>query len=260
MGWWSRIGLVFGVGGATVEVLPLADTVFRGSRVAGSVVVAGGAVDQQILKVTVSLVEHWVTGSGKNRTYHQSVRGQVPVASDLYVGSGYTERFGFEMDLPEDGRCSRRREGWRLAAEAHVRWAIDPRSTAELQVLPQAAILSVQRALRDGCGFGQVGWDGSGHVITYDFRAPERLQESLDGVTIHLSQEGGNVVGRLVVNHQEHGLGDMLRSMVGADRQSVPITVGSAQLLTRQGRPNPEGALSIVQSALSAAGIQLPPG
>lgn len=180
------------------------------------------------------------------------------MAQRLYVGQGYAERFSYQLDLPDTARCSRRREGWRVRAEAHIRWVVDPRAASELRVVPQPGILALQRGLRDGFGFEQVSWDGSGDGVVYDMRAPRSLVDAIDGVTMYLSVDGGNIVGKLVVNHQEHGLGDLLRSMVGADRQGVPICAAQAQLVTRQGRPNPAGALPVLQSALSAAGVTVP--
>lgn len=47
MGWLARIGLAFGVGGATMELAPHAETVFRGSELTGELLLKGGSVDQQ---------------------------------------------------------------------------------------------------------------------------------------------------------------------------------------------------------------------
>lgn len=255
---FEKLSAAMGMGGMRVSVTGSDAPLYRGRPVSAIVTLEGGSVGQRMLKLTVDLVEFWVQGSGRNRTYHTAVREQQELQGETVVIPGFARTFAVNVAVPPDARCSRAREGWQLSVEAHIPMAVDARATAELKVLPHPEVLAVQRAMKGPVGMIPISWDGAGPVVVYDFGAPEWLRPVLDGVAVHLSVEGDLLVGELVVNRQEHSLADVLRAAVHADRESIPFSIPREQLLTQRGSPNPNGALPYMKKLFAQIGVVMP--
>ncbi|HSV72718.1 MAG TPA: sporulation protein [Chthonomonadales bacterium] len=259
MGVFSRLGAKLGIGSVSVSVATTAAQYHRGSAVPATVRIEGGAIEQDVQMLTVDLVEHWITGSGRNRTHHRHVRERAVAAQALHVGPAFVQDCAAVVHLPDDARCTRRREGWTLCAEAHIRWAVDARAEVPLNVLPHPEVLAVQRATKGLMGFVPVSWEGSAEAVVYDFAAPEGLRYVLDGVAMRLRVVGDMVDGEVVLNRQEHGAGDILRAMVGGDREVVGVAIPRSALLTKRGSPNPAGALPYLRCIYERVGVAPPP-
>src|SRR5262245_32337054 len=124
MSFLSRLGASVGIGSCRVSVAAMEPQHCRGSMLHGTVLLEGGDSEQQIKMLTVDLTEFWVTQSGKNRTHHKRSHGRVTLAEHLVVAPGFRQEYSFEFGIPSDARCTRRREGWTLDAEAHIPWAV----------------------------------------------------------------------------------------------------------------------------------------
>ena len=251
----TRLGATLGICGARVRIDVAGPSQYRGGEVAGTVTLAGGAEAQAVEKLTVDLCEYWVTGSGKNRTHHERVIERCVAAELVTATPGQEGAHDFTVRLPQSARCSRRREGWILRAEAHIAMAVDARGAAELKVLPQPEILALQRALRDVLGFTPLSWQGDEPVVRYTFAAPEWAGGQIDGVVLAVFADGSTVTGNLELNMQEHGVGDLFRAMVAMDRRSEPLAIPRELLLTKRGSPDPQAAAGHLYRALAAAGI-----
>jgi sporulation-control protein spo0M len=255
MSLFQKLGVKFGIGSVKLAVGLAEPAQFRGRPFHGAVLLEGGATDITLMMLTVDLTEFWVTGSGKNRSHHRRNHGRVTLAENLVVPPGFRQEFPFEMVVPDDARCTRRREGWTVDAEAHIAMAVDARSHAVLKVVPQPEILAVQRAARDGLGFTPVQWQGSFPEIFYDFAAPPHLREKLDGIALRLHVTEETVAGDLILNRQEQGLGGFLGAVVGADKQTIPFLMPRSELLSKRGTPNPGAADRYLRELLHRAGI-----
>ncbi len=251
----TQLGATLGICGARVRIDVASPSQYRGGEVTGTVTLAGGAEPQTVEKLTVDLCEYWVTGSGKNRTHHERTIERSVAAEGITTTPEQESVHAFTVRLPQAARCSRRREGWVLRAEAHIAMAVDARGAAELKVLPQPEILALQRAMRDVLGFTPTDWRGDEPVVRYTFAAPEWARGQIDGVTLALFADGSTVTGELELNMQEHGVGDMFRAMVAMDRKSEPLAIPREQLLTKRGSPDPQAAAGHLYRALAAAGI-----
>ena len=254
----ARLGATFGVGSVRVGITAAEPQSHRGSAVAAAVRIEGGTVTQDVQMLTVDLVEYWVTGSGKNRTHHRHVRERVVAAEALTVEPHFAQEFPVILHLPADARCTRRREGWCLSAEAHIRWAVDARAEVPLNVLPHREVLAIQRAVKGPMGFRPCAWDGAHDVIAYDFAAPDDLRHVLDGITLRLRVLGDALEGEVVLNRQEHGVGGVLRAMVGGDRERIGLAIPRSALLTKRGSPNPAGALPYLRMIYDRLGVEPP--
>jgi hypothetical protein len=260
MSFLSKIAASVGMGSCEIVVAATEPQQLRGSLCNGSLVLAGGDAEQDVKMVTVDVTEFWVTGSGKHRTHHQRVHQRVTVAENIRVGPGFRQEYAFQFGVPSDARCTRRREGWTLNAEAHIPWAVDARAHAVLKVLPHAEILAVQRAAKGALGLIPIDWDGSREQVYYNFGAPPWLQSHLDGVAFRLQVIGDTVTGEVILNKQEQGVGGIFRAMVGADKESLPLSIPRSALVTKRGGPNPAGALPYLSELFRQVGVVPPAG
>jgi hypothetical protein len=134
--------------------------------------------------------------------------------------------------------------------------AVDARAQALLKVVPPPEILAIQRAARDGFGFKPVAWDGSRPEVVYDLSAPAHLRAHLDGIGFKLRMTEDAVVGDLILNRQERGVGGMLGALVGADKETIPFVIPRSELISKRGTPLPEGAHRYIAELLAGAGIR----
>jgi sporulation-control protein len=260
MSFLNRLAASIGIGSAKIGVAALEPQQYRGSFANGALLLESGETEQEVKMLTVDLIEFWVSGSGRNRTYHERSHGCITAAENLPVAPGFRQEYPFRFGIPSDARCSRRHEGWKLKAEAHIPWAVDARASTPLKVLPHPEVLAVQRAARDSLGLIPLSWDGSHSAIFYNFGAPPWLQGQMDGVAFRLLIVGETLTGEMILNKQEHGLGDFLKAMVGGDKESLPLTIPRSVLLTKRGSPNPAGAYPYLKELFERLGLAVPSG
>lgn len=259
MGLFSRLGAILGFGSASVELAIASPNVCREGVVSGELHLIGGRVRQKVRAVTVDLYEFWVRGHGKNRTYYQRRHERLVLAEYVAVDRGSRRSYPFELRIPPNARCTRRREGWEVRAEAHIPWSVDPRASSPLRVVPHREVLAVQRCVRDLLGFQQVEWRGETDEVMYDFRAPQYVRHLLDGMRLFLQVVGDSVQCHVELNKQERGAADLLKAMVGADREKLVLYIPRSELLTHRGSPNPAGAYEHVKVLFEKLGAVVPP-
>lgn len=260
MSLWGRLGALLGVGASHVELAISSSQAYRESEVTGQLILHGGRVPQKVRSVTVDLYEYWFTGHGRNRQYHQRRHQREVLAEFVPVDPGMERAYPFQLRIPFDARCTRRREGWEIRAEAHIPWSVDPRASAPLQVLPHPEVLAVQRCARDSLRLVPVEWDGRSAQVIYNFRAPQWLHHLLDGVRFLLRVEGDMLVATLDLNRQERDARDVLKSLIGADHEKLDIRIPRRDLVTRHGTPNPAGAYEHLKVLFERLGAVVPPG
>jgi len=255
---FSRLGAMLGMGAAQVELEMPASQVFRGAEVIGSVVLIGGRVSQRIRMVTADLYEYWITGHGKNRSYHQRCHQRAILGEFLPVDPGFTQHYAFRLKLPDGARCSRRREGWEVRAAAHVPWSVDSRASAPVRVVPHAEVLAIQRAARDWLKPQPLEWDGSRAEVMYNFGAPSEMRQVLDGLRLRMSVDEHIVHVEVDVNKQERSIKDRLGSLVGADHEKLMVTIPRGELVTKRGSPKPLGACPHLAAVFQQVGLVVP--
>ncbi len=259
MGLFARLGAMLGVGSAGLELAVANPQVFRDGTVTGELIVHGGRVRQKVRLLSVDLYEYWITGHGKNRTYHQRRHERLTLAEYLIIEPRSERSHHFELRIPSDARCTRRREGWEVRAEAHVPWSVDPRASTPLRVLPHPEVLAIQRCARDFMGLQPLEWDGRAAEVMYNFRSPSWLRELLDGVRFRLWVSGDTLEARIDLNKQERGLRGVLGSLVGADHEELVLSVPRSALVTKRGTPNPAGAYEYLKVIFERLGAVVPP-
>ncbi len=176
-------------------------------------------------------------GGGANAYLPMEVPwGDIVVVRDFAVPAGSAaQEIPFELSVPRqlllDDLCF-------VSAHAVSASGADSDRTAAVPfvLLPPHTIQSVQAALKTFGDFVAVevterpGITEGAHEYTLDYRAPETLFDRLDGVRFELAETGDTLSGTVVINPQEHSLSDRLRSMVQADRVTIPVVFDRAEL------------------------------
>ena len=256
---FSRLGAMLGMGSAAVEIaLPTAQ-VFRGSDIVGSVLLSGGRVSQRVRTLTADLYEYWIRGHGKNRRYYQRRHERLVLGDYIPVDPGFEQAFPFRLHVPDDARCTRRREGWEVRVAAHIPWSVDSRASAPIRVIPHAEVLAVQRAARDWLKFQPIEWDGSRGEVYYNFRAPNEMRDVLDGMVLRMTVSDDAVEVNAEFNKQERTMKERIGSLVGKDRERLAIRIPRAELLSKRATPMPAGAYPHLAALLERLGIVPPP-
>lgn len=173
--------------------------------------------------------------------------GEVVIVRDFAVpASGAAHEIAFELPVPRqlllDDLCF---------VSAHAVAAsgadFDRAAAVPFVLLPPHTVQAVQKSLRTFGDFSAVevterpGKVEGTHEYTLDYRAPETLHDRLDGVRFELAETGDTLSGAVVINPQEHSLADRLRSLVQADRVTIPVTFPLAELdaAGKAGQPAP---------------------
>ncbi len=255
---FSRLGAMLGMGSAVVDLEVPGNQVFRGAEIGGSVVLTGGRVPQKVRQLTADLYEYWITGHGKNRSYHQRRHERVVLGEFVPIEPEQVERYEFRLTIPDTARCTRRREGWEVRVEAHIPWSVDSRASAPIRVIPHAEVLSIQRAARDWLRLQPLEWDGSRPEVYYNFRAPNEMRHVLDGLSLRMTVTADAVEVIVDVNKQERSMRDRLNALVGGDHERTPLRIPRSELVSKRGTPKPAGAYPHLAAVLERIGL-VPP-
>lgn len=246
--------------GATQLTLALDAGVWpRGARITGSVLLEGGAVDQQIKSLAVRLEEY--ISHGKSSEWKR--RDEEILACPRDSHPGMRAQIPFSLRVPEDARLSQSHvshvsQVWRVSVEADILWAVNPRASLPVTVVPHYEVTAVQRALEKR-GFEKTGVyldfamrESPDTVVAY-YRAPAALREQIDGASLHLRVHGAHVFGRLILNLHQHSVGEHLLALVGGDREEHGFELLRSELLNQKGGPRSEGAGAMLDDMLAQA-------
>ncbi len=243
-----------GVGAATLTLQVDSAVCPRGGEIEGRLALEGGDVEQRIESLTVRLIERYSQGKGTA----EKVRDQQIVSKRFLYDPCVKTTVSFRFRLPDDARLTRKTsaDGWRVAAEADILWAINPRANVDLEVVPHHEVTAVQLAL-ERLGFARTSvylefaLPESPDTIVRYYKAPPHLREQIDGASLHLRVLEDYVHGRLILNRRQHSVGERLLAMVGADREEHELMIVRQDLLNAEGGPRYEGATKPIEDVLN---------
>jgi sporulation-control protein len=245
-----------GVGSAQVELRLDAGVWPRGGELTGMLVLNGGVVAQNIESLTVRLEE--LVTQGKSSEWKR--RGEQILGRRFATMPGQRSVLPFKLRIPEDARITTSKSmlTWRVAVEADILWALNPRADVRIDVAAHHEVTAVQRAL-ERIGFATTNVyvdfalrESPDTVVTY-YKAPPNVREQIDGASLHARVFGAFVHGRLILNRHQHSVGEHLLALVGADREEFPFQIPRDALLNPKGGPNGKGAAPALQDILSRA-------
>src|SRR4051794_6488894 len=115
---FENLAVVFGADPCAVALAPDVGIVAWQEEARGKLHVIGGALPRHVVRVKVSLVERWVTGSGEGRKDHYQTYQETVLAADAEMQPHEGRRFEYTLTVP---RGSDFQHQWYVEASARVR-------------------------------------------------------------------------------------------------------------------------------------------
>lgn len=244
----KKMGAAVGVGAAGVVVVLEGTEYAWGDTVRGTVRVTGGTTDQNASEIKVSVQEHWVTrDSDGDRQDSYEQHNTVVIANQVTLATGSSQEWPFEVQIPEGATPN---HDWAIAAEVGIVRGTDPHAETEIKIGFPAEFNKVAAALCEVAEFKLTVAGAVNGGIDFDFRPPQELKKSLDGVRLILRREGGDVVGIFEINPQEKSLGDFLKSLAKKDRVRHDVRFTAAELAGTEASHVPQVVVSRLRALL----------
>lgn len=235
----SNLGAALTGGGTVVEVL-LPTGLGRWNEVIPATVrIIAGNHPLKGCEISVYVREHWTTTDDDgDETDHYRRHNAVSLATNIEVEPGQEYAWACALTIPDAVALS---HDWAVVARLGVPLAVDREGVTSFTLLPPRAVEGLEMALC-ACGDFSLRWRTNRKTEVHsDFRPPDGLKKSLDGVKLIVQEEGPDVVGVLEINPQEKSLADRLKSLVRADLVKHPIRFPAAPLAASlNGTPVPE--------------------
>lgn len=265
---WQELGASVGIGACKLSVTLDTPAAGWGETISGRVEIRGGEVSQKVGALNATIVEHWVTvvSTGKSTIVvpHHRYHDSRNLGTNLVAAPGDQLAFEFTLQMPWGADFG---HGWCVACGATIAGAVDPAAKCDFRPLPPPVFAELAEELHQAGRMPVVSWHllpGAGARAT--LKPDDATREILDGLTLDLYREAEVLRGQVVVNPQEHSLGDVLQSLVRADRRSTPFEFPSGDVEAARAvfeealRPNLDALrqLPIPASAAPAAPGELP--
>jgi hypothetical protein len=223
---WQNLGAAVGIGAATVAVDCRTPCVGWGESANGTVALTGGEVAQQVKQLTVSLVEHWTTTTMVGKTavtiHHYQPHATTVLASDFALSPGESLTYEYSLPAPWYEEFSHH---WFIGARAEIPAAVDRGAQRDFKLTAPPEFRNLAAVLTEVCRIAVQSWHFCQGRARAELIAREEVRTELDGVRLEVNLVEGRLVGQVVVNPQEKDAGDVLRSLVMADRHLTPFNL-----------------------------------
>jgi sporulation-control protein spo0M len=266
----QRLLARLGIGSAELEVALDAAAHPRGSSVLGTIRLRGGDVAQRIDTLTVALCQYAASGKQVSRL------AECVPAAWIDVPPLSTQTFPFTLPIPDDAYLTaghgfgrkHDRSGF-LVAEADIRWAVNPKVTAALNIVPHREMTAIWEAMRQ-LGFVQEGDVGSlwsesmaatalnlshllSNAISQTFVPVGEMRDRIDHVTLTLAVERGALFAKWSLHRATHNLKERLGALAGADKLDADLEFPCRDLRDRDGKPTAAAVLPLLQRLVASA-------
>lgn len=224
---WQNLGAAVGIGAANVAVEVRTPVVGWGETATGTVRITGGEVAQQVKHLTVSLMEHWTTTTMVGKTVvtvnHYQAHDTAVLAADLLISPAESKTFEYALTAPWYQEFDHH---WFIGAKAEIPAAVDRGGQANFYLTAPPDFRNLAAVLTEVSRIQVRSWHlCSGGTARAELIAREAARTELDGVRLEIKLVEGRLAGQVVVNPQEKGAVDVLRSLVHADRLTAPFNL-----------------------------------
>lgn len=224
MSFWDNLGASVGIGACELKVRLETPEVGWQERATGTVRLTGGRIPQEITELKASLVEHWTTvvmvGKTATTQHHYRTHDEGGLAAELTIAPGQEREYPVTLTAPWGGQFSHH---WFVGVRASISGAVDRHAACDFKLVPPPAFMRAAAVLSEVSRLPVGGWSLHGQGVRFEFRARGAVNQVLDGVRLELALDGESINGQTVVNPQEHSVGEVLRSLVRADRSVIPV-------------------------------------
>jgi sporulation-control protein len=229
MSFFDKVKASAGIGNAKVDTRLFETAVRQGGLVTGEVLIVGGAVEQHINAITIS-VETSVLVEQDDRKYRQDQEIQrVKVSDALTIGAKEEKTLPFSFNLSyETPMTMGKKEVW-LDTAMDVSFAVDPKDRDYLEVAGTEAAETVLAAIQQ-LGFTLKSASNlksrqtkSGVVQEFEFYPGSDFRKHFSELElIFLSDASGTTVF-IEMDHKAKGLGGLLAQALDMDESRLSI-------------------------------------
>jgi sporulation-control protein len=229
MSFFDKVKASAGIGNAKVDTKVNATKVKQGGLVTGEVLIVGGAVDQEINAVTLS-VETSVLVEQDDRKFHQNLQLQrVKVSDTLTIRAKEEKILPFSFTLSYEAPMSiGKSEVW-IDTGLDVSFAVDPKDKDYIEVAGTEAAEKVLAAIQQ-LGFTLKSAKNiksrqtkSGLVQEFEFYPGTDFKKHFSELElIFLSDATGTTV-YIEMDHKAKGLGGLLAQALDMDESRLSI-------------------------------------
>lgn len=224
---WQNLGAAVGIGAAKVAVECRTPVVGWGEKATGTVYLTGGEVPQRVKVLTASLIEHWTTTTMVGKTvvtvHHYQAHDTAVLATDVEIAPGATLAYELSLTAPWYQEFDHH---WFIGAKAEIPSAVDRGGQCDFKLTAPPEYRYLAALLTEVSRIQVRSWHlCRGGIARAELIAREAARTELDGVRLEINLVEGRLVGQVVVNPQEKGAVDVLRSLVHADRLVAPFNV-----------------------------------
>ncbi|MBM3458141.1 MAG: hypothetical protein FJX77_06370 [Armatimonadetes bacterium] len=222
----SRVQDALTSGGMAFQIAMEPRAVPWKGRLQGTATLVGGRTPMRVNQVNVGVVEHWEAetrddnGNVERRDHylrHQQIH--TPVGAPF--GSGQQQVFPFDLEVPWGRPFSHE---WYVEAQAEMPGAVDCRAQAHFTLLPPEPFRRLSDLLAEITTIPADYWVCCRQGAAAEhLPKTEALKQQLDGIRLEMELEGSEIAIQVVVNPQEHNLGDRLRALVRADLKKFTL-------------------------------------
>lgn len=233
---FKKILAGLGIDGAKVNFEIDSDVVELGGVVSGKVYVAGGAIDQEIEEITISLeVTSRYKVEDTVRHLHTEIAGGK-VADKMFVKANAPEiviplQFKLPYNIPITSGATK----YHFKTNLDIRNALDAKDIDEITVRPNRPVLILFDALsllgfRSKPSFG----DFNGRFQKFEFTPTSFLRGKLDELELYMETYEDRIIVMLQIDKKAKGLYAKLADDLDLDERYVNLTLPYAQITNPQ--------------------------
>ncbi|MFD0589929.1 sporulation protein [Paenibacillus sp. GCM10027627] len=150
MSFFNRMMASVGIGATKVDTLLEKTQYYPGEEIRGIVRIQGGAVDQRIEGIDLSIMTYYIKEVNDTKVQENIELGRVRVTSAINVAPNEKKEIGFTFQLAPNTPLSIGRTPVWIKTTADIRSAMDPTDNDKIEVLPtysQGIVLQAIEAL-----------------------------------------------------------------------------------------------------------------
>lgn len=221
-----------GIGGASIDAVLDSAAAVPGGKLAGSITIRGGSLQQEIRSIELSVETDYVHEHDDHKSTHTHALGRYRIPQAIRVEPNSQQVIPFTIDVPWGAPLSLANQRVWLATRLEVEGAIDPKDRDEIRVQPaplQARLLEAMGQLgfqlrQARCEKSRLG-RGVPFVQELEMRpASGPFRGRLDEVDVVAWAGPGTLEVLLEMDRKARGLGSFFAEMLEMDESRTRLT------------------------------------
>jgi len=221
-----------GIGAASIDFEISQPSVQIGGTVSGMVKITGGAVDQKIEQVYITLVlDYHYTHDGQVKSLRREI-GTVKVSDGMLVKANSPEiNIPVELHLPYNIPVSKGRNKYYFVTGLDIKNAVDPKDYDEIIVLPNTYMQMFFDALRM-LGFREKPSSGdyNGRFQLFEYKPTGFMSRKLDEIEVYLNATENLLNVVMQIDKKTKGFWGMIADELDLDERHLGFSLNYTEM------------------------------